>query len=249
MRTPTNFASIFFLTFSFLGLILIATLTILPQPIQSNVSWRKPLVGTVFSIVCVLGILAGIFPSKCSSIFHSRKAKRGEFTRESTDLPKKTLVFRGHHPDCENFGAYIFRIGDRVFCAGCTGLILGAVLSLIVSVPYFFLNMSFWSNYFLVFWIGLIGVSCGLLQYHFFNWGKGSVHLFVNTFFVFGVFILLEVVDAITQNFIIDFYLIVLSIFWLYTRILLSQLDHKKICTRCRVEECEFHNRKSVGNG
>jgi len=216
---------------------------------QSNVTWRKPLVGTVFSIVCGLGILAGVFPSKCSSMFHFRKAKRGEFTRESTDLPKKTPAFRGHHPDCENFEAHVFRIGNKVFCAGCTGLILGAVLSLLGVVPYFFLNISFWPNFFLVFWVGFLGVSCGLLQYNLFNWGKSSVHLSVNTFFVFGVSFLLVGVDIITQNLFADFYLIALSIFWLYTRILLSQLDHKKICNNCRVEECEFHNGKSVGNG
>jgi hypothetical protein len=249
LRTSTNFASIFFLTFSFLGLIIIAMFANLSPPMQGDVSWRKPLVGTVFSIVCVLGILAGVFPSKCSGMFHFRKAKRGEFTRESTSLPKKTLVFRGHHPDCENFGAYVFRIGERVFCAGCTGLILGAALSLLGVVPYFFLNLPFWSNYFLVFWIGFVGISCGLLQYHLFNWGKSSVHLSLNSFFVFGVFLLLVGVDAITQSLIVDSYLIGLSIFWLYTRILLSQLDHEKICTACHVEECEFHNGKSVGNG
>ncbi|MDH5448105.1 MAG: hypothetical protein OEX01_03770 [Candidatus Bathyarchaeota archaeon] len=249
MRTPPNFASIFFLTFSFLGLILIAAFANLPPAIQGDVSWRKPLIGTVFSIVCVLGILAGVFPSKCSGMFHFRKAKRGEFTRESTGLPKKTLTFRGHHPDCGNFGAHAFRIGDRVFCAGCAGLILGAALSLLGVVPYFFLNLSSWLNYFLVFWIGFVGVSCGLLQYHLFNWGKSSVHFSVNTFFVFSVFLLLVGVDGITQNVIADFYLIALGIFWLYTRILLSQLDHKIICTACHMKECEFHKGKSVKNG
>ncbi len=104
-------------------------------------------------------------------------------------------------------------------------------------------------NYVLVFWVGFVGVSCGLLQYHLFNWGRSSVHLSVNTFFVFGVFWLLAGVDAIVQSTIVDVYLIALSVFWLYTRILLSQLDHDRICTACSIEECGLYRRKSVESG
>ncbi|MFQ6068649.1 MAG: hypothetical protein ACE5KD_03800 [Candidatus Bathyarchaeia archaeon] len=208
---------------------------------------RKLFVGMIFSIVCVLGILAGIFPSKCSNILHFGKAKQ-ECTPRSADLPKKALTLQGHHPNCGNFAAHTFQIGNRILCAGCTGLILGAILSLFGVTLHFFANLPLWSNYSLVFWIGCIGVSCGLLQYHLFNLGKSSIHLFVNIFFVFGVFLLLVGHDEMTQNAITDFYLITLSIFWLYTRILLSQLDHKRICITCHVEECEFPWRKSVEN-
>jgi len=249
LRTFPNFSSLFLLTFSFLGLILIAAFINLSPTIQDDTPLRKPLVGAVFSTVCALGILAGISPSKCSYMFHFRKTKQEGDIQESAELLKKTLAFRGHHPDCSNFGAHVFRVGDKVFCAGCVGLILGAVLSFFGVALYFFIHLSFWSNYFLIFWIGFVGVSCGLLQYHLFNWGKSSIHLFVNTFFVLGVFLLLVGVDAITQNVFVDFYLIALSIFWLYTRILLSQVDHRKICTACHVNECEFYKRKNVEKG
>lgn len=243
MRTHRNFATIFFLTFSFLGLILIALFGNVAPTTQNEVSWRKPLVGTVFSIVCVLGILAGAFPSKCSKTFHFRRTKQKGFAHESSGSPEK-YAFRGHHPNCGSFGAHVFRVGNRIFCAGCVGLILGAVLSLFGVILYFFANLPFWLNHFLAFWIGLMGVSCGLLQYHLFYWGKSSIHLSVNTFFIFGIFLLLVGVDAVTQNVIVDFYLVALSIFWLYTRILLSQLDHKKICTACLMEECRICEKK-----
>lgn len=236
--------------FSFLGLILIATFTNLSPTMQDDAFWRKPLVGASFSVVCLLGIAAGIYPSKCSSMFHFRRTAQKELTSKSTSPPKTASVLLGHHPDCGSFGAHVFRVGHWVFCAGCVGLIQGAVLSLFGVAVYFFLSLSFWSNNFLVFWVGFIGVSCGLLQYHLFNLGRSSIHLAVNTFFVFGVFLLLVGVDAITQNAIVDFYLIALSIFWLYTRILLSQFDHKMICTACPVEGCEYEwGRKSMENG
>ena len=244
MRTTRRIVSAFFLTSSFSGLILVAAFANSPPAVQDSISWRKPLVGAIFSMVCVLGILAGIFPSKCSGMFHFRPAKQGELTQEPAKLHKKTLAFQGHHPDCGSFGAHVFRVGIRVFCAGCIGLILGAALSLLGAAMYFFLRLSFELDNFLVFWVGFIGVSCGLLQYHLFNWGKNSVHLAVNTFFVFGVFLLLVGVDAITQNVTTDLYLIALSIFWLFTRILLSQQDHRRICTACSVEECEFCGKK-----
>ncbi len=249
MKTSHNMIVTLFLILSFLGLVLIVVFANLSPTVQDDAFWRKPLVGASFSVVCLLGVAAGIFPSKCSSMFHFRRAEQKGFTSKSTSPPKTASVLVGHHPDCGNFGTHVFRVGKRIFCAGCVGLILGAVLSLFGVAVYFFLNLSFRSNNFFVFWVGFMGVSCGLLQYHLFNWGRSSIHLAVNTFFVFGVFLLLVGVDAITQNAIVDFYLIALSIFWLYTRILLSQLDHKMICTACREEDCEYTWKKKHGRG
>jgi hypothetical protein len=211
---------------------------------QDNVSWRKPLAGTVFSIVCTLGILAGIFPSKCSGTFHSRATKQRELAKKSVELPEKALNFSGHHPICGKFGAHVFQAGQKILCAGCIGLILGATFSLGGVTVYFFLQMSLASDCLLVFWPGLVGVACGLLQYHLFNWGGSLVHLSVNTFFVLGTFLLLVGVDAVTQSIIVDLYVIALSLFWLYTRILLSQLYHRRICTACGIEECGYRERE-----
>lgn len=164
----------------------------------------------------------------------------GESVRESVGSPKKPLTLRGHHPDCGNFGAHVFQTGEKVFCAGCIGLIVGAALSLVGVILYFLLDLPFWTDYPLVFWNRFTGVSCGLLQYHLFNWGRSSIHLSINTYFVFSVFLLLVGVDAITQSVTIGLYLIALSAFWLYVRILFSQLDHRRTCTKCGIEECGF---------
>ncbi len=80
-----------------------------------------------------------------------------------------------------------------------------------------------------------------------FNWGRSSVHVAVNIFFVFGVFLLLAGVDALVQSTVVSVYIVALNIFWLYTRILLSQLDHDRICTACGVEECGFYNSRKSG--
>ena len=247
MSRSSHLASFLFLAISFLGLIVIAVLANSPTAIQGDVSWRKTFVGTVFSIVCILGILAGIFPSKCSKMFHFKKPQQTTPSPISKEkLPKEKLTLRGHHPDCGHFAAHVVRVEEKLLCAGCVGLILGAILSLFGVGLVFFANLPALEDYTFILWAGFAGVSCGLLQYHLFNWGRSSVHLAVNAFFVFGVFLLLVGVDGVAKNIIADFYLISLSVFWIYTRILLSQMDHHRICTTCP-SKCEFHSTKKRG--
>jgi len=230
-----------YLLFSFVGLFLVVVFVYFEPPVSGTIPWRKPLVGAAFGIVCILGIFAGIFPSKCSSTFHFRRGKQAN-DQNSTLLPKKSqaLLFRGHHPNCGNFGPHVFRVGNAVLCAGCIGLVIGAAVSVVGVAVFFFGEVSCWPSCYLIFWVGFVGASCGLLQYHLFSLGRSSIHLFVNAFFVFGVFMLLVGVDSIVQNAVIDFYLVTLSLFWVYTRIVLSQFDHRKICAACVVEECEL---------
>ncbi len=201
--------------------------------------------GSAFITLCVLGILAGAFPLKCSKMFHFKRRRQEESTRKSSGMAENESTLRGHHPNCGYFGAHVFRIGNRVFCAGCVGLILGAVFSLFGAILYFFMVLSFSLDN-LVFWVGFIGVSGGLLQYHLFNWGRSSLHLTVNAFFVFSVFLLLAAIDSATQNVIAGLYIVALSVLWLYTRIVLSQIDHQKICSACTTELCYFFEKDTA---
>lgn len=199
--------------------------------------------GTIFGTICLLGILAGIFPSSCSRPLHFGRSDDDKSTHPSTSLTSSNPSFRGHHPGCRNFKGHILRFGNKVFCAGCVGLIFGAILSLIGVTFYFFFNLSFWPDYVPAFCIGLACVSCGLLQYQIFNWGNSLIHASVNSLFVCGVFLLLMDVDQSTRNTGADLYLIALSMFWLYTRITLSKVDHRGICAACGLEGCEVSER------
>ncbi len=243
MKINSSISIVLLLVISFVGLILVTVLAHSSVAMQNEHYLQKNLVGAAFSSICILGIFAGIFPSKCSAIFHFKTKTSKMHVGISADKPdsaKETLLLSGHHPSCGNFDAHRFQLGNTAFCSGCIGLIFGASLSLLIGAAYFFASLPFWLDGRLFFWIGFAGVTCGLLQYHLFNWGKSSVHTVVNAFFAFGVLLLLVGIDIMTQNAVLDFYVIALSVFWLFTRIFLSQYDHRNICASCLVEKCEF---------
>jgi len=236
------------LLISLLGLCLVAVLTFNNANSGADYPWRKPLIGSIFSSVCILGTLSAFFPSKCSQIIHF-ETQNGERTSSGSDslspLGKKPQL-RGHHPSCEKFSAHILLIGNRTLCAGCSGLALGAIASLIGTSLYFFANFSLNSGYLFIFWAGFIGVAGGLLQYHLFKVKEGSVHFLLNSAFVLGAFLLLMGADAMTSNLSVGIYILSLDIFWIYTRIELSRWNHSVICSNCKLEKCQYHLRRSL---
>ncbi|MCS7115402.1 MAG: hypothetical protein RMJ15_04800 [Nitrososphaerota archaeon] len=232
-----GFLAISAITLSLIGAALVLPLTLYKSTPPWSLAWRKQLIGALLALICISGILAALFPDKCSKTFHSRKRKKTQNLKVKNLNPSMESVhFRGHHPDCGNFDAHIIRLNRRVLCAACTGLLFGGVLVLAGTASYFFLEVNFlgkpglWSVL-----AGQIGIVLGFFQFKF----KGFTRSFMNTLFVFSCFLVLVGVDALAENLLIDLYLICLIIFWLFTRILLSQWDHLQICRRCKIP-CEL---------
>ena len=221
---------------SFLGLFLAGMLTVYQPRVYENLLWRKPLIGSIFVLICIFGILAVFYPTQCSRVFNFKKEKPsrsylGKFASHGT-----SSTLQGHHPDCENFAVHVFRIGDKTFCAACTGLLLGGFLALVGTLLYFFSNWRVEQSSLLMVWVGVLGVGFGLFQFKF----RSFVRLFLNLFFVLGTFFILIGVDKLIHSMTIDLFLVALTLFWLFTRISLSHWDHKRICSACKVATCEF---------
>jgi hypothetical protein len=218
------------------GLFLVVMLAINPPMTQESVPWRKPIIGLIFGSICVLGITAVFLPKQCSAIFHL--AKREKNTNSSAnDLAShgRSPTLRGHHPDCEGYSAHVIRINNKTFCAACTGLLLGGLIALIGTALYFFGDWHIEQNSVLAVFVGALGVGFGLLQLKF----RSFVRLLLNALFVLGNFSVLIGIDTLTQSILVDSFLVVLTVFWLFTRILLSQWDHWRICYTCRIP-CEI---------
>ena len=230
---------------SFFGLLLTAVLALNSPMGSENLLWRKPLIGSLFGLVCIFGILAVFFPKPCSAAFDFRKkAKRSHLDMGMFASHRATSVMGGHHPDCEKFSAHVFRTNNRRFCAACTGLLLGGLISLVGAWLYFFNGWSFGGNSLQAVFLGTIGVSLGLLQ---FKVRRNIVRIIVNSLFVLGALLLLVGIDELAQSVLADLFVIALTLFWLFTRISLSQWNNWRICYTCDVDSCEF--RKSDKKG
>jgi len=244
-----NFDLLFLLSISFFGLFIVGTLTFYPPAIQEVFPWRKPAIGSIFGLICVLGILAVFSPKKCSQAFHQekdegnlRKTDRPEQGREglqATSQIFKLRIVHGHHPSCENFSSHEFQVGKRTFCTSCMGLLFGALATLAGTIVYFFNEWIIAAEILSLIGVGTLGVAFGLLRFFLFNVRGKVLRFSLNTFFVLGSFLILIGIDAHIQSLSIDLFLILLSVFWLFTRIRLSQWDHEKICRACGLI-CDF---------
>ena len=224
---------------SFFGLLLVGALALNPPTVRESFLWRKPLIGSLFWLICIFGILAIFFPKQCSAVFDFKKKEKHEHSDENLFAFHGTRsIVQGHHPDCENFSAHVLRIGDRRFCAACIGLLLGGLISLVGAFLYFFVGWSVGESNLQAVSVGLVGVSFGLFQ---FKVKRSVVRLVLNSFFVFGALLLLVGIDELAQSVFADLFLVILIVFWLFTRISLSQWNNWRICYTCNVASCEFH--------
>jgi hypothetical protein len=243
-----NLSQRFYLSFlvsvSLFGLLFVTLSAVFPLPIQEETSWRKPLIGSVFGLICLLGMIAVFFPARCSTVFHTDETEKRNhvvFREDNMVFYKTTTILglkitHGHHPNCKGFAAHEFQIGKKTFCTACIGLLFGAFITLLGVASYFFQgwNIGENSSWFLI--SGVLSVGLGLFPYMFFDVQWRLIRFLSNAFFIFGTFLILAGMDAVANSLILDFFVISLSVFWLFTRILLSKRIHNGICQTCNLK-------------
>ena len=168
----------------------------------------------VFLLICLVGAVAGLHPNFLS--FSKAERRDGENVS-------------GHHPNCSYYRGHSVKVLDFIRCAGCTGLVFGAILSLLglgvgVSPLWFGAEFSFWC--------GVLFVSLGLAQ-HFIDLGSGWIHLLLNTIFVIGAWIIFESIQVLNLTTSVQAYFLTSTIFWIWARIRSSQWNHVYICREC----------------
>ena len=225
---PQSETSKFFLLFlvavSIFGLALVPLLLLQPS-LQAYLSpLRRPLVGAIYSVVCIGGVVAVFYPGKCRMMFQ----KPNVFT-DSGKTSASVVQIKGHHPDCEKFSANRITIGGSVFCAACSGLLIGAIAAIVgiilFSLDFFVLGTgSLW-----VLVAGEVMMLVGLAQIKM----RGYVKMGVNALFVVGSCISLVVSDLAAQSLLVDAYVLGLVVFTLWLRILLSEWNNRKMCLGC----------------
>ena len=220
---------------SLLGLVLLAPLTFNPLTPHIHLSNQGLLTSSIFILICLSGIAAGVAPSRLRVGGHAATRRRSP-TRGNAQ--EGAVYLRGHHPACERFDEHVINLNGRVYCAGCTGLVTGAVLAVLGS--FFFLFGGYFVGFEgVLFWLGFVWVALGIIQHHI-DLGIAVVHLALNTVFVVGAFLLFVDVQRLSGNLIVEAYLLALTVFWIMSRIHLSRLDHERICRGCGLKSCTF---------
>jgi hypothetical protein len=220
---------VFAVLISLFGMVTIIVLAFSSNPTTYEYydSWRKPIAGLAFGLVCVWGLLASIYPKTCIGTV-SQHGLSSQSTTEPRSC-RKTVSVRGHHFDCGRYSDHIWRVHGRCFCAACSGLALGASLALTGTFFYFFLGKGAPQPGTSLLLVGELGVVLGFVQFK----SRSYVRLLLNAVFVLSAFLVLIEVDSLTESLLVDLYAVGVMLVWILARILLSQWDHRRICLNC----------------
>ncbi len=213
------------LILSLLSLFIILLMTFNPPPMHEVSPWRKPSVGVVFSLICILGILAAVSPKRCSRALH------GEEKLSNITYRK----IKGHHPDCEAFSTHVIKMGGRTLCAACTGLFTGGVMALTASTLYFSGLWGVEGMELQLILIGILGVAQIFLKPRL----RATFRILANALFPIGASLVLIGVDGLFKSLFASMFLNALIVFWIMTRIIVSNWRHLKICFECK-SPCGF---------
>jgi hypothetical protein len=226
---------LFLVSVSFFGVVLAFVFVIYPPKAQDDFALRKLAVGSALSVVCVLGIFSVLYPDSCAGIIGFKNQDK---TVHSFSV-SRAKVLRGHHATCKPYSTHIIKIGNRVFCATCSGLLVGAVIVLVGVGFFFFGNLRLGEKPFTLVSVGAVGIVAGLLypvvppKFH-----KGFTRFFAGILLAVGSFLILAGVEEAAKNLSLDFFFVALSVLWLATKMSLSQWEHQRTCARCSLSSC-----------
>lgn len=193
---------------------------------SKSFSYQREASAGVFSLICLLGIVAAIYPSRVRSLL--RKGSIHQVGSEGHIL--------GHHPTCGSFTNHVLNVGDRVYCSGCLGLTIGALISVGYTIVSLFFIDSI-SGVGALFVVGLALIVIGILQ-HVIDGNNPMIHSVLNALLVFGVALARSAAQVMNDGIVLDAYFIALMFYIIQVRIELSQIDHSLVCAACQRFPC-----------
>ncbi len=189
---------------------------------------RRIIVALVYGFVCIVGMLAALFPVACSGVFGMRRA--AEDPERLKGRATKVLgvsLLHGHHPLGPEAVTHELRIKDKSYCASCSGLLSGALLSLAFVAVFALSAWPGWTDRCLVYvlyGVGVAGVLMGMVQALVLKPGA-RIRFVLATVFVVGTSLMLVATDLLTADLTADLFVVLLAVFWLLSRISLSHRD------------------------
>lgn len=228
-----NIFSYLLLSISAVALILIMIL--FGSSATNTITFEDRLFVTVaFVTSCIFGISIAIYPGWW------KKFLRHTDRKSNINSEKTSRAFQGHHPDCNTFKSHSIMIKNKLRCAGCLGLIIGSMVSILMIVLFLFIlpNLPLAMLYFL-FGLGLLVLP---LIYGEIMLPKrhAVVHIILNIALILSFFCLTISVIEITRNAIYGILTIIICFLLLDTRIQFSNWNHARMCNSCS-ESCKMY--------
>lgn len=189
------------------------------SPVVQDIAWRKEVIFSFYVTICIIGSIAALIPTACT---------KASGPKDSTWMPHVTLT---HHPECEGFSGHELRLGGIGFCAGCTGLLTGALISISLTAAYS-AGADPAQRAWILTELGVAATLLGLLM-PLSNSRSRLLRLVISASFVVGMTFILIGLDSQLRSIEVDSFIVLMALFWTFTRISLSQFVHKRICTRC----------------
>ena len=195
---------------------------------------EKFFVAVVFITSCIFGISLALFPGWL------RKSFRLNDQHVHAQSKKTERHYKGHHPDCDAFQSHTITIKNRVLCAGCLGLIIGSLISIVAIVIIIFFIDSFQISLLYGFFILGFLILAVVYSEIVVSVRYAIVHVISNSMLVVSFLFFTLGVFHITGNTVYGVMVILFSFLWLDTRIQLSNYSHKRICQLC-TENCKMY--------
>jgi hypothetical protein len=241
-RRPSSQLSVIYLILSLLGLVLLPPMLLNPPPPIVVIPCQTQFIGFAFMVICILGIIAGISPSHCSLTRKRKNQIQKEIAKQTDSAQTQGIRKKGHHPTCDHYSGHVITFKGSYYCAGCSGLVTGAIIAIIGTILFNFLSFPIVYPE-ATFWLGFIFVTIGLLQhplYQLLKLNRGIIRFTINILFVVGSFLLLASLTQVTNSLILAIYLLMLILYWIFSRIVMSRQSHYLICSRCNRPECPY---------
>ena len=188
---------------------------------------------SIFIFICILGMLAALSPSRCSQLSKFKSDRNSDLKIKFEDNNSSKIEFKGHHPECDNFKTHTYNLMGNKYCAGCSGLFLGALIAAIGTLIYYFYPFQDENIGRIIFLTGFLFVLISLLENFLFNLNINLLKFLFNLTLVLGSFMLLIGITELKSSLFIQYFFIVLILIWILARISSSERNHSKICNEC----------------
>lgn len=201
-------------------------------PSKNITIFDKLIVGIVSIFGCLIGTSLAIHPG-----WYKTLKKRNQ-TSHNKSKKNSDIKFKGHHPNCDNFSNHTIVIKNKTYCAGCLGLIIGSVVSIILITFYFLFDFSK-INFHLILILGILLI---LIIFIIIIYVKRNPYLRVisNTIFLLSFLIIVISILEITGDLVYGLLTVIFSFLLIDTRIRISKWSHSIICRDCE-KDCKMY--------